>query len=241
MNHDGLSDLAVLTEWTVGVLGNISVFYGRSGGGFSPETVWRGSVVRFPAEALIADVSGDGLDDIVFLSGLKELAVVRQDAAGALATTPDRYELPTRYWPQVDAFAVGDVDGDGRNDVVAVDPSRGLIVLLQRDDGLLASATQFDPGFSTDGIEIADVDGDGIADLLGDTTTYPSEGHVFVWRRTDDGALAPAIDHTFQTQSAGGTVYFENLALGDVTGDGRPDAVVTWSDEGIWVLPGTRP
>lgn len=29
----------------------------------------------------------------------------------------------------------------------------------------------------------------------------------------------------------------EALAVGDVTGDGAPDAVMNWAIEGVWLLP----
>jgi hypothetical protein len=57
--------------------------------------------------------------------------------------------------------------------------------------------------------------------------------------------LRQSATHTFQnfqtyyfpTLSEGGTVIHQAMSIGDVTGDGLPDIVASWSDEGIFVLP----
>jgi hypothetical protein len=61
---------------------------------------------------------------------------------------------------------LGDVDGDGRTDVVATDPSRAqVLVFLQASDGLRA-AREFPSLSGARGIRLADLDGDSKAEIL---------------------------------------------------------------------------
>jgi hypothetical protein len=75
---------------------------------------------------------------------------------------------------------------------------------------------------------VADVDGDGRADVLAITHLYGSQpvtGRLTVWRQTAQGAFAAP-------ESVTVGCYPWRMTLADVDGDGRPDLVVT--DGGAW-------
>ncbi len=136
-------------------------------------------------------------------------------------------------------MTVGDVNGDFKADVVAVD-YHGICVLLGAGDGTFtASCVPFGPqtaqGQETVSAVISDVNGDGKPDILVSSPPNPSGGSsvpgVIVLLGNGDGS--------FQTPSspypAGGP---NGLAVSDFSGDGIPDVAVLASDGSIGILLG---
>jgi hypothetical protein len=234
LNHDGYDDLLVTAEWMVATTGRLSIRYQQAGGTLGPEVVYDSVLVDFTGEVHIADVTGDGLKDIILQDSLLDLAVVSQNANGTLSITPAHHTVQTSYWPRFDAFAVGDFNGDGRTDIVVDDPGNSgtLNFFTQSPGGALTRTLSAPLGIGPFGLEIADINRDGLNDILGDNSAT-----ISVFYQTPAHAFPTATPYFFQTLSSGGSLEHQSLAIGDVTGDGRPDVVVTWLDEGLWVLP----
>ncbi len=238
INSDGLNDVVVLADWlTNPERGTVSIWYQNRDGSLMPEYIYDEVPVRFMGEVHVADMDGDGDNDLVVQTGNLTFAVIRQDTStvpGTLSRTPDLYTVTTTYWGNFEAFAIGDVNGDGRNDVVVLDPGNSgyLNVFLQGNAGALNPPVLSVPwGAALFGIEIADVDGDGLQDILGETS-----GTVHVLFQNPDHTFQPSVSYPFPTISFGGSLEHQALSVGDVTGDGRPDAVVSWSNEGVFIL-----
>lgn len=245
LNSDGRNDVVVLSNWTFATgLGNLSIFYQNADGTLAPETLRYDFPVR-PSEMAIADLNNDGRNDLILRTGLLQFAVVKQLPDGTLSATPEYYSVQTSYWTSFSALAVGDVNGDGLNDVVTLDPgNQGLLnVFLQNQQGTLDPAVLLVPwGDSPCGIEIADIDGDGLNDIVGDRVEADASpftgGEVRVLYQRGDHTFEPSTTYGFPTGGGGGCIQGDQaLSIGDVTGDGKPDAVVSWSDEGVYVLP----
>jgi len=191
----------------------------------------------FLGEVHIADMDADGRNDIVFQAGAKSIGILRQVAPGVFSDPPEIYPVVTSYWPSFNTFAVGDVNGDGKNDVVVVDPGNSgfLNIFLQNGSGTLDPpqlVTVMDnPLF---GIEIADMDKDGLNDIICD-----ADGQVHVLYQQPNHTFQSSIAYPYPTTAIGGSLSFQALSVGDVTGDGWPDAVLSWIDEGFFVLRNT--
>jgi hypothetical protein len=120
---------------------------------------------------------------------------------------------PTARLP--DGVAIGDLNGDGRKDLVTASPRpRGtLSVLLNRGRGRFGTARRYRSGEGADSVAIGDLNSDGKLDLA----TADSDGDtVSVLLNRGDGRFRP--HRSYATQS-----WPWDVAIGDLNGDGRPD------------------
>ena len=118
----------------------------------------------------IADVNGDGLDDLVITDpgpagSPATVNILLQDAkAPGTFLAPVSYTLSTPSIPQ--SIVVTDVNGDGHPDIVIGDVG-DVNVLLQNPavPGTFLAAVSYQVGGATQ-IAVADVNGDGLPDIV---------------------------------------------------------------------------
>ncbi|MGW1062866.1 DUF2961 domain-containing protein [Micromonospora rubida] len=216
VNGDGRDDVVDFTRGaTADVFASIS-----SGSGFGPAGRWHDYFATDGEVPFTGDVDGDGrADAITFTRG------ATADVYVALSTG-------TGFGPGVkwhDFFAVGtetpavgDVDGDGRTDIVTFTRGATADVYVA-----LSTGTGFGPGvkwhdFFAAGTEtpaVGDVDGDGRDDIV--TFLQGVGGAVYV-SLSDGGRF---VQHAWKWGD-GVATGSQLPALADVTGDGRDDVVV---------------
>ncbi len=130
-------------------------------------------------------------------------------------------------------MAYGDLNGDGKVDLVLADPcnnnnncSNGSVsVLLGNGDGTFQTAVGYNAGGqSTYSVVLGDVNGDGKLDVIVSNTCASnsdcSNGSVSVLLGNGDGTLQSAVSYN----SGGENTQY--AVLGDVNGDGKADVVV---------------
>lgn len=245
LNADGRNDIVISSLWVTSPgQGRLTVRYQQAGGNLGAEVIVD-AVGVIPGELKIADLTGDAYNDVVVQSDMLTLAILPQLANHTLSATPSTYSVATSYWGKFDAFAVGDLNDDGKNDAVVLDPGNGgyVNVFIQGSDGRLTRSTPLTLDVPPFGVEIADINGDGLNDIVGEDVSpgFPwGVGKVHVLFQTATHDFERPVTFTFETISGGGSLQYQSLAMGDVTGDGIADVVVTWKDEGLWVLPGIR-
>lgn len=193
-------------------------------------------------EVHIEDMDNDYRNDIIIQTDSYILAVIRQDPAGLLSNEPEYYELASRNMPsfQCIPFSIGDINNDGLNDIVALDSwnATNFNVFIQNASGTLNDPYLIDSKTQLNGIEIEDMDNDGLDDIIGEIVViYPLNpiGYICIFYQKD--SFKTYRSYPYLTSSGGGTMVHNALSIGDVNGDNLPDAVVSWSDDGIFVLP----
>jgi FG-GAP-like repeat/FG-GAP repeat len=143
----------------------------------------------------------------------------------------------------VNAVAVGDFNGDGIPDLAVANASLdspatpgNVSILLGNGDGTFRAAVNYTSGGVAVGLAVADVNGDGIPDLVvanvGDFNNNGQGGNVSILLGNGDGTFQGAVNYT-----AG--LGPESVAVRDFNGDGIPDlAVVNFNSNNLSILLG---
>ena len=185
-----------------------------------------------PEAVAVADVTGDSRQDVLFTTSLL-LAETTYDGALMLsAQEPDGSLAPPSKvadgsWDG-GSVAVGDLDGDGDEDVAMA--AREGVFLLRQQAGRLARPERLpsSPAGHCVEIEVADMDGDGKRDIV---VTAQDDGvaaaELAVLRNTGSG---------FERETVWNH-WLNELEVGDINGDLRPDLVGDlWSGGAAFVV-----
>jgi hypothetical protein len=208
-NGDGKLDIAVANN--TGPNGTVSVFLSNGDGTFGTRTTFRTGTATAPVEVATGDFNQDGRLDLVTVNraGNNEASVslLLGNGDGTFQTAA---VTPLGQVNGGSSLAVGDLNGDGKLDVVA-STIRALAVLLGNGDGTFQTSTVEERSPLTS-VTLADLNRDGRLDLiLGGNQLQVQLGN-------GDGTFA-APTTLLDEGTTGGTV-------GDFNGDGIPDIAV---------------
>lgn len=158
-NHDGNLDLAIVSS------GQLHLWFGNGKGGFTSG----------PAEQVngmnlaVGDFDGDGRADLLVShdpARISDAYVYYGDGTGHF---PD--ELTLSLSSGYAAFSVGDVNSDGRSDVIVTDPTinKNRVFVFYGDAARkFASRTNMLVGrcLAAEPVSVADMDGNGLNDMI---------------------------------------------------------------------------
>jgi len=177
----------------------------------------------WPEAVAIGDVNNDGRNDVVMVTSFYfdptndyKLLVFLQNADGTLAT-PVKLDTVGTYGERPISVAIGDVNGDGKNEVVVANERSGISVYRLDNAGALVARKDY-ASTSTDKIKIADVNNDGRLDVV---------GTKLVWYQKASSDLADPLNAPVNLDT-----YGMDLDVGDVNNDGLTDIVVM-RDQGL--------
>lgn len=111
----------------------------------------------------VDDFNGDRRPDLAYFGDPKELVVQYNQGTNAWST-PRRFELSDGLL-DANALSAGDLDGDGRSDLLLL-AEKHVYLLRQRADGTLAEPEKLPYTGTVKAVQVLDVDGDRREDLV---------------------------------------------------------------------------
>ena len=208
LDRDGKPDLAIANAHGVAVLLNLgNATYD------APISLPTGGAACGVAAA---DLDGDGDTDLAVANcSASSVSVLLNNGDATFATTTFDAAFSTRNA----AIAVGDFDGDGRPDLVVGGSGDLSVMFNDRNGGFGRARPLVDGAFQS--VAVADLDGDGNLDLAAGMRG----GALRVALGNGDGTVKGIA--TYNVDSSGNYGgYGPAVTLGDLDGDGRPDAMV---------------
>jgi hypothetical protein len=207
VNADGRADLVTANNLG-GSHDGVSVLLGNGSGAFAAQPGQAAG--PYPMGIGVADFDRDGKLDLVIadqgpLQGNSTAAVMLGQGDGSF-TAPAMFEVGN--FPE--SIAVGDLDGDGRPDIVVSNQlDQTTSILIASGDGTFAPQRRYPVTGSS--LAIADVDGDGKPDVL------VAAGSVAVLHAVGDGTF----DATWSIPCKCGRIAIADVDRGWQTGPRR--------------------
>jgi hypothetical protein len=219
-NRDGHADIAISTD-------GVNVLLGKGNGSFQPPVSYAVLLPLTstpPGAVAVGDFNGDGFPDLVVANGSLNPTIdgwVSILLGNGDGTFRAHVEYPTGGFPGI--VAVGDLNGDGKADLVVTINSAGgsVNVLLGNGNGTFQAPVAYAAGLLyPSGLAIGDFNGDGKPDLVvdhADSVFFGSSVSVLIGN--GDGSFQAPVEY-----ATGGTPTL--AGIGDFNGDGILDLAV---------------
>jgi len=217
VNGDGHTDILTVDD------SELTVLLGNGDRTYAP-VAGRASAGSDGRKIVTGDWEGDGLLDVALVSNYGgAVFTFAGNGDGTFGPQP----IASLSDALLEGVATGDFNGDGRLDIVAGRVvADDVAVLLGNGDGTFGAAVLYPVGVSPLAVSVADFNRDGRPDLaVLDANWHDSvpdpipEGSLSILFGNGDGTFAAPVQYP-----SGGAAL--SLAVGDLNGDGAPDAVI---------------
>lgn len=174
----------------------------------------------------IADMDGDGYDDLILLDQSKNLSIDYQNANGTFTSYSYGAISTSSQW----GMAVGDVDEDGHKDFVSGGNGDGVHLKKISGRGLSTAVTNLDNGsMFMQGMNMMDIDNDSDLDIFGCHDNAASR----IWLNNGSGSLAYNNYVNFATSPSSDMSGNYGSTWTDFDNDGDIDFYITKCRQGV--------
>lgn len=233
LDGDGKPDLAVVNVDGVSVFRNTSTIGVIDVSSFAEKVDFNLTTGYSPSSNVaIGDLDGDGKPDLA-VADYDLVSILKNTSTVGVITFATNVNFTTGGY--ANSIAIGDLDGDSKSDLAVVtipNLSGGNTVSIFRNTSVIGEITastfaakvDFVTGEIPIDVEIGDLDGDGKPDLA---IVNQDSYSVSVFKNTSNiGSISTSSftekkDYYFITDNP------NNVAIGDLDGDSRPDLAVT--------------
>jgi hypothetical protein len=231
LDGDGKLDLATANTETVSVLIN------RGDGRFRAHREY--AAAKYPFDLAIGDLNGDGTADLATANTDIDFGGRRSSVSVFINKGDGSFEnrVDHQAGRQPHSVAIGDVNQDGKRDLVTANFSDSVSVFINGGDGSFRPRVDYRAGSGPSSIAIGDMNSDHRLDLVtANSNTTPDGGRldsVSVLLNNGDGGFRPKLDYRGRREMG-----FYSLAIGDLNRDGKRDvAIGLESDIGGKIVP----
>jgi hypothetical protein len=225
INGDGWTDTVVY------VLADVVMVYMGSEDGTFDEVVSLSQEDLLPRGTATADVDGDGIDDVLIshtpapIDGDSPTTVTVYFGGDDFPSEP---AMLRNVIGSAASLTAGDVDGDGRMDIVSEAAGTGFSIYFNEGDRTFSDAVSFGLSNSFRQMHAADLNQDGLTDIVGIGLT----GGVSMALAEDDRDFADPM--AFEAPLLPPPQAF--IDVGDLDGNGGPDIATNVAGGEVWVL-----
>ena len=229
LDGDGTIDLVI---GNVNDRNPIQIFLNQGNGTFEEGEVaipGASGIRFFPRTLAVADMDGDGrLDILIGTWNAFPNYLLQNQGSGKFGIVEGAFD-ESEDGKDTRSIAVSDVNGDGRVDVIIGNYYSDIQVLLNKEDGAYLEVLGAIPGIDNDetlDFAVADLDGDGLPDLVLGNGSKPNQVLLNQGDGTFEEVISDASSRASNTRA---------VAVGDLNGDGLPDIVMgnrNWMNQG---------
>jgi hypothetical protein len=233
-------DLAVANQGDSANSGTVSILRGVGDGTFEAHNDFavhtaQDAKLSVPSAIAVGDFNGDGFLDLAVTDSANNNVTILLGKGDGTFTAPVTYPTGTGATPVGNPVALlaTDLNGDGVLDLAVVNQGDGVAagsvsillgrVVNSKGDGTFAAPTAFPVGVKPTAIESADLNGDGLTDLV---VTNQNDNSVSVLVQNADHTFTAKLDPTTGKNPATGNQP-AGIAVSDFNRDGHLDLAVT--------------
>ena len=162
-NGDGIQDFAAANDNS----NNVSIRLGNGSGGFTSPATPEVAVGSNPRSVAIGDFNGDGKQDFAAANQFSNNVSIRLGNGSGGFTSPATPEVTVGTFPQ--SVAIGDFNGDGRQDFATANPAGSNNVSIRLGNGSGGFTSPATPEVTVGNlpfsVAIGDFNGDGRQDF----------------------------------------------------------------------------
>ena len=228
LNGDGKADFVVanIDSLSVSVFLNATTF----GHALAFASATDSTTGSEPVSVAVGDLNGDGRPDLAIADNGASIVSVLLDTTAPGATTPSfsaKKDFATGSAPS--SVALGDLNGDGRPDLVVTNNQSNTVSVLLDTTApgattpSFATKVDFATGATPSFVAIGDLNGDGMPDVVVADAILGAGTISVLFNTTAPGATTPTFASKVDIATGSEPV---SLALGDLNGDGRLDVAV---------------